>query len=111
MPDHVHIAVANAESSLVEFVRLLKGRSAAALRKNHGLTQVWQKSFHDHLIRESENLGHVIEYLLNNSVRAGLASNWADYQWAGSFRWPNLADGFSERRPTEILWREAMVDE
>jgi REP element-mobilizing transposase RayT len=111
MPDHVHVVVANRKSSLVEFVRLAKGRSSASIRKEHGISALWQTSFHDHLLRETEDLGHVIEYMLNNPVRARLTSSWAEYRWSGSFRWPNLADGFSERRPTEVLWREALADE
>ncbi len=51
-----------------------------------GLTGAfWQRSFYDHFLREEERLEQVVEYVLNNPVRAGLVSQRRDYPFSGSF--------------------------
>ena len=44
----------------------------------------WQTSFWDHFFRGDERLDHVVEYVLNNPVRAGLVERWCDYPFSGS---------------------------
>lgn len=49
---------------------------------------LWQKESFDHMVRDEQELYHAIDYILQNPVRAGLATEWKD--WRGSF----LCDGF-----------------
>ena len=44
----------------------------------------WQKDFYDHIIREDENIGVHVRYILDNPVRKGLVSSWQDYPFKGS---------------------------
>jgi REP-associated tyrosine transposase len=85
MRDHIHVLLSpNGKTGVVQFVRLLKGRLAAALRKLGVTEHLWQRSFHDRAIRREENLVEVIQYILHNPVRAGLVEDWQAYPFSGS---------------------------
>ena len=107
MPDHVHFLVLNVDASMLEFMRLFKGRTARELRgRVEG--RVWQRSFHDHLLRRHENISGTLRYLLENPVRAGLAREWTAYPWCGSLQWPQIVPEFFEAHPAEVLWAEVL---
>ena len=105
MPDHVHILALNAKGSLLEFMRLLKGRLTRGLRGSIA-GSVWQRSFHDHLIRRDEDIAATLQYLLENPVRAGLVHDWTHYPWSGSLHWPGIDPEFFAVKPSDILWNE-----
>jgi REP element-mobilizing transposase RayT len=105
MPDHVHVLVLVLGRSIIDFVRLMKGRASAELRPL-GHRQVWQTSFYDHIVRRNEDICAVLRYLLENPVRKGIAKNWMEYRWSGSPQWPHINAEFFERNPRDILWRE-----
>jgi REP element-mobilizing transposase RayT len=107
MPDHVHLLALSRGPSLIDFVRLLKGRSAADLRRFLGLHDVWQKSFNDHLVRRTESLGGALRYLLDNPVRAGLVTEWGLYPWAGSLEWPDLGQELAQAG-NAVVWSQAL---
>jgi len=107
MPDHVHLLVLNLKASLLDFMRVLKGRTAHLLR-GHGAYAVWQGSFHDHLLRRNEDISGTLRYLLDNPVRAGLVDCWTDYPWCGSPQWPEIDHGFFAVKPANILWAEVL---
>ncbi len=51
----------------------------------HGVEgRIWQESFWDHFLRADERVERVVEYVLNNPVRKGLAANRREYPFAGS---------------------------
>src|SRR5258706_14575735 len=54
MPDHVHILVEGNHSNAdaLQFVRIVKIRTAVEFRKARKL-RLWEKSFHDHILRRS----------------------------------------------------------
>ena len=110
MPDHAHTVVLNRNASLIQFVRLLKGRSSADLRKRLGLRGVWQQSFHDRMLRRGEDLGTVIRYMFENPVRAGLVEFWADWPWVGSCMWPQLGTMLGETDIGNIRWKDALIN-
>ena len=80
MPDHLHWLVQLQSGTLGEHVRRLKSRSAIgvnALRKSRG--RLWQKGFHDHALRQEEDVKAVARYVVANPLRAGLVEKLADY--------------------------------
>ena len=86
MPDHIHV-VCEAQSDdcdLEEFVRLFKQRTAYEWKQKTG-QRLWQPSYHDHVLRESESTRSVVRYVLENPVRAKLVDHPADYEHSGSF--------------------------
>ena len=101
MPDHLHLLVGS-ESVDVDLLRLVKrfkeksgwwfrtvGRGS--LKASPTTSQLWQKSYYDHVVRSEEGLRTVAEYVLGNPVRAGLTSEVGQYPFAGSLVWTDLA--------------------
>ena len=41
----------------------------------------WRDESYDHVIRDGEEHARIIHYVLENPVKAGLASNWDEWQW------------------------------
>jgi REP element-mobilizing transposase RayT len=89
MPDHVHmifIPLVNQQEmeiySLAAIMDGIKGASAHMVNKLLGRKgRVWQAESFDHVLRSAESLDAKVAYLLENPVRAGLVSNWAEYPW------------------------------
>ena len=89
MPDHVHIIftpLINEATcdfySLSEIMDAIKGASAHKINRLLARTgRVWQTESFDRVLRSSENLGEKIQYILDNPVRAGLASTSEEYRW------------------------------
>jgi len=74
MPDHLHWLMALHEGTLPKTVKLLKGRAA------HDIGQpIWQTNYHDHAIRQDEDLRRVARYIVANPLRAGLVEQIGDY--------------------------------
>ena len=88
MPDHVHLIVIvhAADSDLRRFARLAKQRSGFAFTQTTG-RRLWQESYFDRTIRNLEELPALVEYIIRNSVRAGLVESPADYRYWGSERY------------------------
>jgi putative transposase len=38
------------------------------MTKNAGISTVWQRNFHDHIIRKDEDLNRIREYIINNPL-------------------------------------------
>jgi REP element-mobilizing transposase RayT len=80
MPDHVHIVAGLHNVSLAGFMRSFKGYTAYRINELSGTKgTVWQPQYHDHALREDEDLNGVVLYALHNSVRAGLVEDFHDY--------------------------------
>jgi len=93
MPDHCHFLLEGkaAGADLSAMVRGFKGRSSVVLRK-HGISEAWQKGFHEHIVRTSEDHGSVAAYIFENPVRGGLIKDKFDWPFSGSFvfEWKGL---------------------
>ena len=105
MPDHVHLLAFNIQGSLLDLMRLFKGRTARGLRGDVTGT-LWQRGFHDHFLRRNEDIFRTLLYMFENPVRAGLAEAWTDFRWSGSFQWPEIDQEFFNVRPEDVRWNE-----
>ena len=81
MPDHLHwLFILERSCSLAQLIKSLKGRSARSiyecLRRSG---RVWQQSFHDHGVRDDEDLRMLARYVVANPLRAGLVERLAEY--------------------------------
>src|SRR5437762_2508485 len=103
MPDHVHVLWEpsikgdNAEGkpvfwSLAELVRSIKTFSAREINKAEGShDSIWEKEWHDRMIRSETDLQEKFGYITRNPWDAGIASPLQDYEWVwyqGSARVP-----------------------
>jgi len=80
MPDHVHIVAGIVSDPLPDLMRSFKGFTARAINKLlNRQGPVWNSQYHDHAIRKDEVLLEVIQYCLNNPVRAGIVKDFHDY--------------------------------
>lgn len=80
MPDHLHWLCILRKGSLARLMQRVKSRSAIAVnRATLGNSEIWQPGYHDHALREDEDVKDVARYILANPVRAGLVAKIGDY--------------------------------
>ena len=80
MPNHVHMLVsfhpdsggASPSPTLFDVVRVLKSLSTRLSRDNLGNLPLWQRSFHEHVIRNERDYREIWEYIDQNPA------NWAE---------------------------------
>ncbi|MEL1265961.1 transposase [Pseudoxanthomonas putridarboris] len=81
MPDHAHWLVRLGErDGMASFTNRLK--SAIARAYNHRLERtgpVWARAYHDHALRQEEDVRVAARYVVANPVRAGLVKRVGDY--------------------------------
>ncbi|SES34851.1 REP element-mobilizing transposase RayT [Vreelandella subterranea] len=87
MPDHVHWLMA-LEGDLSQAVKLYKSYVSLAAG-----SPVWQRGFHDRLIRQEEGIRDSARYIVANPLRAGLVNQIGDYSfWDARWLTPNADD-------------------
>ena len=81
MPDHVHWLFQLGDSlTLSQLMKRFQGRSAQAVNQRLGRRgSLWQRGFHDHGIRQDEDLRATARYIVANPLRAGLVQRIGDY--------------------------------
>lgn len=81
MPDHLHWLIELNQGSLSEVVQRAKTASARELNLRLGRepARVWQKGFHDHALRQEEDLQNIARYIVANPLRAGLVEDVRQY--------------------------------
>ena len=80
MPNHLHWLFQLHDGSLAELVRRFKGYSSLQInRQRDSSGSVWQPAYHDHAIREDEDVRNAARYLVANPLRAGLVGKIGDY--------------------------------
>jgi putative transposase len=82
MPDHVHLLVAGttASANLRAFVKLARQRAGSLyVRANH--QHLWQRGYHDRVLRSSDDVHRFVKYIVDNPVRAGLVQRAEDYPY------------------------------
>jgi len=85
MPDHLHmLAIGGDNADLPRFMKSFKQEGSYAFRNSRAMT-LWQRSYYDHVLRKDEALADVALYILSNPVRAGLAKDFREYEFSGSF--------------------------
>jgi REP element-mobilizing transposase RayT len=80
MPNHLHFVAGLKQGSLAQLMHSLKSYTAKkinVLLNRRG--SLWQRHYHDHAIRQDEDLNEVVLYTLYNPVRAGLVKDFHDY--------------------------------
>ena len=85
MDNHYHLVLENSSGRMSEFFKKFNGQYGRIYRKeNKGKGYVFQDRFKSKIIQDDSYLLMVIGYVLNNPVRAGLATDFLDYQWSSS---------------------------
>jgi REP element-mobilizing transposase RayT len=81
MPNHVHTVASPLQGhTLPEILHSWKSYSAKECNRALGRSGTfWQEESYDHLVRDQEDFRRVVEYTLENPVRAGLKG----WRWLG----------------------------
>ena len=80
MPDHVHAPISFFQDQVS--IRQSIGSWKSFTAKTLGIK--WQKSYFEHRLRSDESFTEKAEYIMNNPVRAGLATK--SEEWAHVFK-------------------------
>jgi REP element-mobilizing transposase RayT len=85
MPDHLHLVLQLVDSrySLGRVVGTLKRESGKRFHQMGYAGELWQERFYDRILRENETGISVVDYVLENPVRAGLVSHHDEYPYCG----------------------------
>lgn len=80
MPDHVHWLLQLGHSAdLSVVIGAMKSGSARAVGKAGCSERVWATAFHDHGVRQEEDIRALARYIVANPIRAGLVASAGDY--------------------------------
>jgi putative transposase len=83
MPDHLHAIAQVHANCLLSMLGAFKSFTTRLWWRNGGAGPLWQKSFHDHGIRQIDDFDAAVQYLFENPQRAGLVDEWSMYPWRG----------------------------
>ena len=80
MPDHCHWLVELHSKTLGELMCRIKSRSSVAVNEAaQSRTRLWQKGYHDRVLRKEDDLKAAARYLIKNPIRAQLTTRIGDY--------------------------------
>ncbi len=95
MPNHVHVLIYPKlqEDGLIfsipHIVYTWKKFTGTAINRILGKQgSLWQKEIYDSLVKDDAGLTNVVEYIVNNPVKAKLVNEWQ--QWKGTYVRPGL---------------------
>ena len=82
MPDHLHafVALDDERMELSNWIKSLKNALSSTLRLQAISSPHWQKGFFDHVLRSGDSYS---DYVRENPVRVGLASDWTKWPFTG----------------------------
>ncbi len=90
MPNHVHVLINPLVQedgnifSVSHIVYTWKRYTATAINRALGQQgSLWQKECYDRLVRDKDDLGKLLGYIVNNPVEANLVKDWRD--WKGTY--------------------------
>jgi putative transposase len=103
MPDHVHLMLTPAQNVTIErAIQLIRGGYSHALGSLIGRSsEIWQRGFTDHRIRNSQDFAHHRNYIHQNPVTGKLVNNPNEYHYCSAFPgfildpWPPAAKAAS----------------
>ena len=86
MSNHVHVVFepcrSERYSELPKIMQSLKRHTARQANRILGREGAfWQDESYDRVIRDNEEHARIINYVLENPVKAGLVSKWEEWQW------------------------------
>lgn len=83
MPDHVHLLLeGRCQTNMMDFVKLFKQLAGYRFKQRTG-QKLWQKGYHDRIVRLEEDLVDYAGYIFANPVRKGLVSDPWEWPFSG----------------------------
>jgi REP element-mobilizing transposase RayT len=89
MSNHVHVVFepckSDCQSDLLPLEKIMQSLKRHTARKSNIVLgregAFWQDESYDHVIRDNGEFERILNYVLENPVKAGLVSKWDDWQW------------------------------
>ena len=85
-PENQSVLDMNVELQLpivTDILRLIKGSTARECNKILNRSGAFlQHESYDHVVRDYDELERIVEYVLNNPVKASLCEKWEDWKWS-----------------------------
>ncbi|MDD2506945.1 MAG: transposase [Candidatus Cloacimonetes bacterium] len=88
MSNHIHALIqpiSNSEGIIPRLQDIVRGLKTFTAKKINELRResgsVWAKNFYDSIIRDEDHYWNVLNYILNNPVKAGIVEKWQDYKY------------------------------
>ena len=77
MPNHIHLLLiltggaggASSSPTIIAVVQALKSQTARLCSAAYGVKPLWQRSFHDHVIRGEDDCRTIRDYIANNPAK------------------------------------------
>jgi putative transposase len=87
MPEHVHLLLTPApDVTLERSIQFIKGGYSHALGVESGRkSEVWQRGFTDHRIRDAADFDVHRSYIHENPVKRGLVESASDYRYCSAY--------------------------
>jgi len=85
MPNHIHLVfrLMSETQSVSDIMKMIKGATARECNKLLKRTgKFWQVESFDRLIRDANEMYNIINYVLNNPVKAGLVNKPDDWEYS-----------------------------
>ena len=91
MPDHAHLLIEARSNSadMKAFVALFKQRTAYWFKSTYGV-QLWGVNYYEHVLRNDEATRAIARYIFQNPVRKGIAEDYSQYPYSGSFEFEDI---------------------
>ncbi len=100
LPDHFHILIRpTGSSNFSKIMQSLKTNFSKQYSGQMGIPpgiKLWQKRFHDHVIRDESDLQRHMDYIHYNPVKHGLVSRPEDWPYSSFGEWKKR-DAYPER--------------
>lgn len=86
MPNHFHVLITPIPPVTIEkAVQFIKGGFSYRAKKEFGFTsEIWQTSFYDHRVRDSDEYARFRHYIHMNPVRSGLATSPEEFLFSSA---------------------------
>ena len=85
MPDHVHVMTLGRTPRTDAWKTIVRFKQRTGFELSRRIPGArWQRGFHDHVLRSSEDLATHARYIAENPVRRGLAASWDAYPFTGA---------------------------
>jgi len=88
MPNHVHLVctpLLREDGTYHALYRILQSLKRHTARQANKILErqgaFWQAESYDHVVRDADELVRIVQYVINNPVKASLVSNWEDWPW------------------------------
>jgi REP element-mobilizing transposase RayT len=103
MPNHAHVVFRLANGERIEEI-LHSWKSFSSKEANRILSrsgEFWEREYYDHLVRDGQDLERVVQYVVENPIRAGLK----DWKWVWSSAGVTPEEGRQDAGATSVCFR------